>query len=68
MQREPDYNEVAKWFVAGFQKSLPGNWIKGKLSRQELSLIETAQAFENFRDTVVSYKKIVYNSTLNFSL
>ena len=54
LQREPDYNEIAKWFIEGFQKSLPGNWIKGKLSRQELSLIENAQAFENLRETVVT--------------
>ena len=54
LQREPDYNEIAKWFIEGFQKSLPGNWIKGKLSRQELSLIGNAQAFENLRETVVT--------------
>jgi len=41
LQREPEYNEIAKWFVEGFQKSLSGNWIKGNLTRQELSLIET---------------------------
>ena len=40
--------------IEGFQKSLPGNWIKGKLSMQELSLIENAQAFENLRETVVT--------------
>ena len=45
---------VILWFIEGFQKSLPGNWIKGKLSRQELSLIENAQAFENLRETVVT--------------
>ena len=53
LQRQLEHNEVAKWFVEGFQKSLPGNWIKGKLSRHELSLIETAQSFDNLRETVV---------------
>ena len=54
LKREPEYNEVAMWFVEGFQKSLPGSWIKGNLTRYELSLIESAQMFENLRETVVT--------------
>ena len=49
LQREPEYNVVAKWFVEGFQKSFSGNWEKGKLTREELDLIETIQALGKFR-------------------
>ena len=54
LHRELEHNEVAMWFVEGFQKSLSGNWIKGKLTKQELRLIETAQAFKKIGETVVT--------------
>ena len=54
LQRQLEHNEVAKWFVEGFQKSLPGNWIKGKLTKQELSLIETTEVYKKIGETVVT--------------
>ena len=42
-------NVVAKWFIEGFQKSFSGNWEKGKLTREELDLIETIQSLGKFR-------------------
>jgi len=49
LNREPKYNVVAKWFVEGFKKSFSGNWEKGKLTRQELNIIETTQKTGLFR-------------------
>ena len=41
LKKDLEYNEVAKWFMKGFQKSLPGNWIEGYLNSYEYGLIET---------------------------
>ena len=54
LQREPEFNEVAQWFVEGFQKSLSGNWKTGKLTGRELDLIEANQAFGSLRETFVT--------------
>jgi len=43
LKRIPEYNVVAKWFVKGFQNSFYGDWEKGRLTREELNIIETAK-------------------------
>ncbi len=54
LKMEPEYNTVAQWFVEGFQRSLSGKWIKGKLTNKELGMIKAAQTFKNSRETVVT--------------
>ena len=41
LKKDLEYNEVAKWFLKGFQKSLPGTWSEGNLNSYEYGLIET---------------------------
>ena len=41
LKKDLEYNEVAQWFLKGFQKSLPGNWSEGNLNSDEFGLIET---------------------------
>ena len=41
LKKDLEYNEVAQWFLKGFQKSLPGNWSEGNLNSDEFALIET---------------------------
>ena len=41
LKKDLEYNEVAQWFLKGFQKSLLGNWSEGNLNSDEFGLIET---------------------------
>jgi len=41
LKRDLELNEVAKWFLKGFQKSFSGNWREGKLSKKESDLLKS---------------------------
>ena len=47
LRRNVKKGEVFQWFLQGFQKSLPGNWSQGELTRQESDFIEDLRIKES---------------------
>ena len=41
LKRDLEHDEVAQWFLKGFQKSFSGNWNEGQLNIKESNLLES---------------------------
>ena len=41
LKKDLEHDEVAQWFLKGFQKSFPGNWSEGELNIKESYLLES---------------------------
>ena len=41
LNKDLEHDEVAQWFLKGFQKSFSGNWSEGQLNKRESDLLES---------------------------
>ena len=41
LKKDLEHDEVAQWFLKGFQKSFSGNWSEGQLNIKESYLLES---------------------------